>query len=49
MRTFLAIALSPEVTRNIGTIQDRLKKSLTGEVRWVRPEGVHLTLKFFGR
>jgi 2'-5' RNA ligase len=48
MRTFLAVTLPPEVTRNIGTIQGRLKKSLSGDIRWVRPEGIHLTLKFFG-
>ena len=48
MRTFLAVALPPEVTRNIVAIRDRLKKSLWGDIRWVRPEGIHLTLKFFG-
>ncbi|MDI9571169.1 MAG: RNA 2',3'-cyclic phosphodiesterase [Pseudomonadota bacterium] len=48
MRAFLAIALPPEVKANIGRIQERLKKSVPGDIRWVRPEGVHLTLKFFG-
>ncbi len=48
MRTFLAVALPTEITSNIGVIRDRLKKSLSGDIRWVRPEAVHLTLKFFG-
>jgi len=48
MRIFLAIALPPEVAGNIAAIQRRLKKTLQGDVRWVRPEGIHLTLKFFG-
>ena len=47
IRAFLAIDL-PEETRNqIGIIQDRLKRTLKG-VRWTRPKGIHLTLKFFG-
>ena len=48
MRTFLAIAPPPEVLRNIGTLQNRLQKDIQGVIRWVRPEGIHLTLKFFG-
>ncbi len=48
MRTFLAIALPPAVSRNIEAIQNRLKRRLQGDIRWVRPAGIHLTLKFFG-
>ncbi len=28
--------------------RDRLRKLIQGDIRWVRPEGIHLTLKFFG-
>jgi RNA 2',3'-cyclic 3'-phosphodiesterase len=48
IRSFLAIDPPEEVLREIGRIQDRLKKIIHGDVRWVRPEGIHLTLKFFG-
>ena len=31
----------------MGQLQERLKKELTS-VRWTKPEGIHLTLKFLG-
>ena len=46
-RVFLAIELPEDVKNRIITIQNRLKSLLKG-VRWTRPEGIHLTLKFFG-
>jgi 2'-5' RNA ligase len=48
IRSFLALDPPEEILREIGRIQDRLKKIIQGDVRWVRPEGIHLTLKFFG-
>jgi 2'-5' RNA ligase len=48
IRSFLALDPPEEILREIGRIQDRLKKIIHGDVRWVRPEGIHLTLKFFG-
>lgn len=47
VRTFLAIELPAGVKDDIGSVQKRLKNLLEG-VRWTRPEGIHLTLKFFG-
>jgi 2'-5' RNA ligase len=47
VRAFLAIDLPTDLKDGIKTIQDRLKHHLTG-IRWTRPEGIHLTLKFFG-
>ena len=47
IRTFLAIELPEEIKVQIGNIQNRLKATVKG-VRWTRPEGIHLTLKFFG-
>lgn len=46
-RVFLAIDLPGDVKEQIVAIQNKLKFLLEG-VRWVRPEGIHLTLKFFG-
>lgn len=47
IRSFIAIELSPSIKAKIEEIQNNLK-SLTSDVRWVRPEGIHLTLKFLG-
>jgi len=48
IRCFLAIDPPEVVLENIQAMQKRLKKSIRGVIRWVRPEGIHLTLKFFG-
>ncbi len=48
IRCFLAIDPPEEILREIGRIQERLQRMIRGEVRWVRPEAIHLTLKFFG-
>lgn len=48
IRAFLAIDPSQEVLDEVGRIQERFKKTIQGDIRWVRPEGIHLTLKFFG-
>ncbi len=48
IRAFLAIDPPGVVLENIQAMQNRLKKNIQGVIRWVRPEGIHLTLKFFG-
>jgi 2'-5' RNA ligase len=48
IRAFLAIDPPQEIFNEIIKIQERLRKALQGDIRWVRPEGIHLTLKFFG-
>ncbi|MBU0651939.1 MAG: RNA 2',3'-cyclic phosphodiesterase [Proteobacteria bacterium] len=48
IRAFLALDPPEEILREIGRVQDRLRKLIHGDLRWVRPEGIHLTLKFFG-
>lgn len=54
MRTFIAIDLPQNVKQAIGSLQSRLRSSLPRDpnqsagVRWTRPEGIHLTLKFLG-
>ncbi len=47
MRLFLAIDLPREVRQALGDLQDRTRRSCPGW-RWVRPEGIHLTLRFLG-
>lgn len=46
-RLFIAIALSEQQKTELGALQQKIKGYLDG-VRWVRPEGLHLTLKFLG-
>jgi RNA 2',3'-cyclic 3'-phosphodiesterase len=48
IRAFLAIDPPGKVLRRIADIQGVLKRNIRGSVSWVRPEGIHLTLKFFG-
>ena len=48
VRAFLALDPPEEVLREIGRVQERLKRLIHGDVRWVRPDSIHLTLKFFG-
>jgi 2'-5' RNA ligase len=47
IRAFLALDPPPEILRTIADIQGALRKNIRGSVSWVRPEGMHLTLKFF--
>lgn len=47
IRTFIAIEIPDDVKAKMREVQDVLKKS-GADVGWVRPEGVHLTLKFLG-
>jgi 2'-5' RNA ligase len=47
LRTFIAIELDKELKEDLGRLQDRLRSQMApGSVRWVRPGGMHLTLKF---
>jgi len=47
MRLFIAVPLPPDARSEIGVVLRRLQ-ALDWPVRWVREEGLHLTLKFFG-
>ena len=47
MRQFLAVDLSDELRAGLGSLQKRLQAEARGW-RWVRPEKIHLTLRFLG-
>ena len=47
IRAFIAIDLSREVRDALRSLQEDLKKT-RADVRWVKPEAIHLTLKFLG-
>ncbi len=47
IRTFIAIPLPDNLKEMLGRTMSSLRKKNPG-VRWVKPEGIHLTLKFLG-
>jgi len=47
LRSFIAIELPEAVKSALSEFQQELEKC-GADVRWVRPEGIHLTLKFLG-
>jgi 2'-5' RNA ligase len=48
LRLFVAIELSEDVCQALGALQQELRNRGLDRLRWVRPEGIHLTLKFLG-
>ena len=47
IRTFIAIELPEKIIYTISKVQEKIK-SYGLKMRWVRPENIHLTLKFLG-
>ena len=47
MRSFLAFEIPGDVKEYLSQVSSAMAKTLRG-VRWVRPEGQHITVKFFG-
>ncbi len=49
LRTFIAIELDETLRVALKSVQDRFKRQMPPDtVRWVAPDGIHLTLKFLG-
>lgn len=48
LRCFIAVEIPLSVTESIARVTDDLKKT-GGDVRWVRPDNIHLTIKFLGQ
>lgn len=48
VRAFLAIEPSAEALAAVARLQEKLKREISGAISWTRPQGNHLTLKFFG-
>jgi RNA 2',3'-cyclic 3'-phosphodiesterase len=49
LRTFIAIELDETLRIAIARVQGKFKRlAPPGSVKWVAPEGIHLTLKFLG-
>ncbi len=47
IRSFIAVALSEPIVKKIEDLQDKLKET-KADVKWVKPDNIHLTLKFLG-
>ena len=47
IRAFIAANLPVSVVEEMAKVQSFLREA-QGDIRWVRPEGFHLTLKFLG-
>jgi len=47
-RLFVAVELEEVVRQALGELQAQLRGRGLNGLRWVRPEGIHLTLKFLG-
>ena len=47
IRSFVAVDLQAPVRQAVNDLQGQLRR-INADVRWVRPEGLHVTLKFLG-
>ena len=51
MRVFIAIDIDEQIRKSLGHLQDELRGKADvrkGDVKWVNPDVMHLTLKFLG-
>ena len=47
-RLFIAVELPHELRAALAALQEELRRHVSEGLRWVRPDGIHLTLKFLG-
>ena len=48
IRDFLAIDPPEDILQAMSRLQEKLKREISGRISWTKPQGQHLTLKFFG-
>jgi 2'-5' RNA ligase len=48
IRAFLAIEPPENILQAMSRLQEKLKREIGGRISWTKPQGQHLTLKFFG-
>jgi 2'-5' RNA ligase len=48
IRAFLAIEPPEDILQALSDLQEKLKLEISGRISWTKPQGQHLTLKFFG-
>lgn len=47
IRSFISVELPPKIKNELKRLLEHFK-GLAGKISWVRPEGIHITLKFLG-
>jgi 2'-5' RNA ligase len=48
IRAFIAIGLPDELKQKLARLEAELKRDAPPAIKWVKPESIHLTLKFLG-
>jgi 2'-5' RNA ligase len=48
IRAFLAMEPPEHILQAVAHMQEKLKREISGRISWTKPQGQHLTLKFFG-
>jgi len=48
IRAFLAIEPPEDILQVMSSLQEKLKREISGRISWTKSQGQHLTLKFFG-
>ena len=48
IRAFLAIDPPEDILQAMSRLQEKLMREIGGRISWTKPQGQHLTLKFFG-
>jgi 2'-5' RNA ligase len=48
IRTFIAVELPAELKQFLSRLQAELKSGCQMSIKWVNPDGIHLTLRFLG-
>jgi 2'-5' RNA ligase len=50
IRAFIAVEVPREILDQLGDLEAQLKRQMPpGSIRWVKPDSIHLTLKFLGQ
>jgi RNA 2',3'-cyclic 3'-phosphodiesterase len=49
IRAFIAIELPKEIKKELSVVQSKLNTPSKDYIKWVDPDGIHLTLKFLGK
>ncbi len=49
IRAFIAVDIHSEIRKELILLQSEFKKSLKGDISWVEPNNIHLTLRFLGQ
>ena len=49
MRAFIALKIPEELKKKLVSVQEEIRKEFPSEIRFVEPENIHITLRFFDR